>query len=262
MAGDAFPYNSVMDTDGTLDLARLRLSCGKCSLRGLCLPAGIGPDDLERLDRIVKRRRKVAPRERLFSTGSELKMLYVVREGSFKTTAVSEDGQQQVIGFHLPGELLGLDGLGAGLHRCEAEALEAAAVCEVPLGELERIAAQVPGLQHHLFALIGGSMGRDQDHMEMLGRRQASERMLLFLHGLAERYRALGRADGLVVLPMSREDIANYLGLVIETVSRNLGRLHDDGVIAVNGRQVRVLDPARFAALAHAAAAVGREARL
>ena len=214
---------------------------------------------MDRLDRIVKRRRPIARRERLFSAGSELKTLYVAREGSFKTVALSEDGQQQVIGFHLPGELMGLDALGSGRHRCDAEALEPAGVCEVPLGDLERVAAQVPGLQHQLLRVIGGSMGRDQDHMEMLGRRQASERVLLFLHGLAERYRALGHPAGLLELSMSREDIASYLGLVIETVSRSFSRLQDDGVIAVRGRQVRILDTTRFEALAHAAVVAGRD---
>jgi len=238
-----------------LDLERLRRSCGQCTLRQLCLPAAIGAEDIDRLDRIVKRRRPIAHKERLFSAGSELKTLYVAREGSFKTVTLSEDGQQQVIGFHLPGELMGLDALGAGRHRCDAEALEPAAVCEVPLGDLERVAAQVPGLQHQLLRVIGGSMARDQDHMEMLGRRQASERVLLFLHGLMERYRALGHPDGLLVLPMSREDIANYLGLVIETVSRSFSRLQDEGVIAVQGRQIHILDSARFATLAHAAVA-------
>jgi CRP/FNR family transcriptional regulator len=245
-----------------LDLARLRRSCGQCTLRQLCLPAGIGADDIDRLDRIVKRRRSIASRERLFSAGSELRTLYVAREGSFKTVALSEDGQQQVVGFHLPGELMGLDALAAGRHRCDAEALEPAGVCEVPLEDLERVAAQVPALQHQLLRVIGGSMGRDQDHMEMLGRRQADERVLLFLHGLMERYRTLGKSDDLLVLSMSREDIASYLGLVIETVSRCFGRLQDDGVIAVHGRQVRVLDAGRFAALAHGAVTDGRQSRL
>lgn len=241
-----------------LNLARLRHSCGQCTLRQLCLPAGIGADDMDRLDRIVKRRRPIARKERLFSAGSELKTLYVAREGSFKTVVSSEDGQQQVIGFHLPGELMGLDALGSGHHRCDAEALEQAAVCEIPLGDLERVAARAPGLQHQLLSLIGRSTSRDQDHMEMLSRRQASERVMLFLHGLAERYCVLGHPADLFVLSMGREDIANYLGLVIETVSRSFSRLQDQGVIMVRGRQVRILDAARFAALAHEAAAVGR----
>ena len=251
-----------MNDHVVLDLARLRRSCGQCTLRQLCLPAGIGPDDMDRLDRIVKRRRSIAHRERLFSFGAELKSLYVAREGSFKTVALSEDGQQQVIGFHLPGELMGLDALGGGRHRCDAEALEPSDVCEVPLEDLERIAAQVPGLQHQLLRVIGSSMGRDQDHLEILGRRQADERVLLFLHGLSERYRTLGHPDNLLILSMSREDIANYLGMVIETVSRSFGRLQDDGVISVRGRQIRVLDAARFAGLAHEATTDGRRSQL
>jgi len=87
--------------------------------------------------------------------------------------------------------------------------------------------------------------------MEMLGRRQASERMALFLHGLAERYRLLGRPGDQFVLPMSREDIASFLGMVIETVSRTLTRMQDDGIIAVRGRQLQILDPARLEAMVH-----------
>jgi CRP/FNR family transcriptional regulator len=154
--------------------------------------------------------------------------------------------------------LIGLDALGTGRHRCDAEALERAEVCEVPLDELQRIAAQVPGLQRQLMRIIGGSMGRDQDHLEILGRRQADERVLLFLHGLSERYRTLGRPGDLLVLSMNRDDIANYLGLVIETVSRSFGRLQDEGVIEVRGRKVRVLDTARFAVLAHEVLVAGR----
>ncbi len=246
-----------MNNATVLDLARLRRSCGQCSLRQLSLPGGIGADDLDRLDRIVKRRRSVSGKQLLFTSGETSKAVFIAREGSFKTVSFSEDGQRQVLGFHLPGELLGLDALGDGRHRCDAEALEDAAVCEVPLGDLERVAAQVPALQHHLLELMGRSMGRDQDHIEMLGRPQAVQRLLLFLHGLAERYRALGRSDDVLVLSMSREDIASYLGLVIETVSRSFRRLQDDGLIAVSGRKVRVLDAAALRTLAHEAVLIG-----
>lgn len=234
-----------------IDLDHLRRSCSQCSLRQLCLPAGIGLDDVERLDRLVKKRLPVARGERLFSAGAAMSSIYVAREGTFKTSTLSEEGEQQVIGFHLPGELMGLDALGEGRHRCDAEALEAARVCEVPLSGLQEIAAQVPGLQRQLLRVIGRSVGRDQDHMEMLSRRQASERVLLFLHSLAERYRALGQDASLLRLPMTREDIGSYLGLVIETVSRSFSKLQEDGVIAVRGRQVRILAPAHVAAVAH-----------
>jgi CRP/FNR family transcriptional regulator len=234
-----------------IDLDRLRRGCAHCSLHVLCLPAAIGGEDLHRLDDIVRTRRPLQPGERLYRDGQTLKSLYVAREGAFKTVTTSDDGAAQVIGFHLPGELMGLDGLGAGVHAVDAEALTRAEVCEIPLDQLETIARQVPGLQHQLLRIIGQGIGRDQSHLEMLGRRQAPERIALFLHGLSERYRALGRGGDTLNLPMTREDIASYLGIVIETVSRTLSKMQEDGIVAVRGRQVEILDRARLEHAAH-----------
>ena len=234
-----------------VDLEKLRRSCAQCSLHVLCLPAGIGSTDLQQLDAIVRNRRPLEAGESLFRSGQALSSLYVAREGAFKTVATSEDGETQVIGFHLPGELMGLDALGSGFHACDAQALTRATVCEVPMGQLESVCSQLPGLQHQLLRIIGQGINRDQSHMEMLGRRQAAERVALFLHGLSERYRLLGRSGDLFVLPMSREDIASYLGMVIETVSRTLTKMQEDGVIAVRGRQVTVLDAERLDAMVH-----------
>jgi CRP/FNR family transcriptional regulator len=230
-----------MDPNTVVDLDSLRRSCGQCSLRQLCLPAGISLDDVERLDQLVRRRRPVERGASLFRNGQALGNLYVAREGTFKTVVTTEDGVVQVLGFHLPGELIGLDALGGGRHRCDAIALEAARVCEVPLADLEQIAAQVPGLQRQLLRIMGRSMGRDQDHLEMMSRRQATDRVLLFLHSLSERYEALGRDRLQFSLPMTREEIASYLGLVIETVSRSFTRLQEEGLIAVRGRQLQLL---------------------
>ncbi|MCI1710279.1 MAG: helix-turn-helix domain-containing protein [Chiayiivirga sp.] len=240
-----------MSSSAVLDLADLRRSCNQCSLRQLCLPAGIGMNEVDRLDRLVRRRRQVARGEHLFRTGSALGNVYVARDGSFKTVVTSEEGEQQVIGFHLPGELIGLDALGDGQHRCDAVALESARVCEVPLSELQQVAAQIPGLQRQLLRVIGRSMGRDQDHLEMLSRRHATDRVMLFLHSLSERYTALGRDPDAFSLPMTREEIGSYLGLVIETVSRSFTKLQEDGTIAVRGRQVRLLQAAQLARRVH-----------
>jgi len=234
-----------------VDITTLRRSCSQCSLQQLCLPAGISQGDLRRLDELVRRRRPLLRGDTLFQVGGALRSLYVAREGAFKTTALAEDGSVQVIGFHLPGELMGLDALGSGTHRCDAEALEPAEVCEVPMADLGRVAAQVPSLQQQLLRIIGQSMGRDQDHLEMMGRRHANERVALFLHNLSERLDRLEGSGDDITLPMSREDIASYLGLVIETVSRTFSRLQDDGIIAVRGRKLQILDRARLARLAH-----------
>lgn len=234
-----------------VDLARLRQSCAKCSLQMLCLPATIGLDDLDRLDRVVKNRRPMNMGDHLYRSGQALGALFVAREGAFKTTIIDEQGLSQVIGFHLPGELIGLDALGSGAHACDASALTQANVCEIPLSQLESVAAQVPGLQHQLLRIIGQSINRDHSHLEMLGVKSATDRMALFLHGLTERYRMLGRPSDMLVLPMSRQDIGSYLGLVIETVSRTLNKMQEDGIISVHGRQVKILDMKRLATMAH-----------
>lgn len=234
-----------------LDLQTLRKGCTHCSLQQLCLPAGIGMDGLKQLDSIVRRRRPIERGESLFRMGDPLTAVYVARDGAFKTVAISEGGEERVVGFHLPGELIGLDALGADIHRCDAIALTTANVCEVPFDQLAEVASQVPGLQHQLLRVIGRSVGRDQDHLDMLSRRQASERIALFLHGLSERFRHIGQSDGQFRLPMSREDIAHFLGLALETVSRGFTRLQEDGVIAVDGRHVEILDRAELDRLAH-----------
>lgn len=234
-----------------LDLDRLRHSCSRCSLRELCLPAGIDKNELRQLDEIVKRRRPVQKGERLFRLGDSLESVYVARDGAFKTVCISEDGEEQVMGFHLPGELIGLDALGSGEHRCEAIALTTANVCEVPYDELTVVAAHLPSLQHQLMRVIGNSMDRDHDHMEMLVRKQANERIAYLLHNIGERLAYIGKSSVDFKLPMSREEIARYLGLAVETVSRSFTRLQEDGVIAVAGRRVQVLDLDELHGLAH-----------
>ena len=234
-----------------IDLLSLKQGCAQCSLQQLCLPAGIGRDDLEQLEHIVKRKRPIEPGERLFRQGDSMGAVFVARDGAFKTVLVNEAGEEQVIGFHLPGELIGLDALGSGEHRCEAIALTRANVCEVPFDDLADVASRIPGLQRQLMRVIGQSLGRDQDHREMLVRRQANERIALFLHGLSERLQKVGEAGDRLKLPMSREDIARFLGLALETVSRGFTRLQEDGVISVYGRKVEILDMAELERLAH-----------
>ena len=243
--------DSVPPPPGRLDLERLRRSCARCSLHRLCEPAGIGARELERMDHVVRRRRQVARGERLFHAGDPLGALFVGREGSFKTVLVTEDGEEQVLGFHLPGELIGLDALGSGQHRCEAVALTDASVCEVPYERLASIAMQLPELQHHLLQLIGQRLEREQDHVGMLVRRQAGERIALFLHGVSRRVAQAGGSATSLVLPMSRDDIARFLGLALETVSRGFSRLQEDGVVQVSGRRVEILDAGELERLAH-----------
>ena len=189
-----------------LDLVRLRRSCAECSLQQLCLPAGIEGADLGRLEALVQRPRSLQPGDALFRLHDPLGSVYVTSEGAFKTIGINEAGEEHVLGFHLPGELFGLDAIGSGRHRCSAIALTQARVCELPFATLATAATQLPSLQHQLLRVMGQSADRDHDHVD--------------------------------------------LGLALETVSRSFSRLHEDGVLDVRGRRVRVLDAKRLHATA------------
>lgn len=234
-----------------INLETIRKGCAHCSLKQLCLPAGIAADDLARLEDIVRKRRALKAGDVLYRQGEALGAVFVSRDGAFKTVALNAEGDETIIGFHLPGELVGLDALGSGRHRCDAVALTEGSVCEVPFEQLTSVATQLPSLQRQLFRVIGQSVDRDQDHSGMLVRLQANERIALFLHGISERYGHIGHSTTMLRLPMSRQDIAKFLGLALETVSRGFKRLQDDAVIAARGRAVEILDPKALLRLAH-----------
>lgn len=234
-----------------VDIPGLRRRCSQCTLQQLCLAGGMSAHDLTRLDDIVRRRRPLDAGAHLFRMGEALGSVFIPRSGAIKTVTYSENGDEHIMGFHFPGELLGLDALASGQHRCDAVALATTVVCEVPFDQLGHIATQIPGLHQQLMRIIGISFDRDHDHREILVRRQANERIALFLHGISERFRGVG-CDGLHIrLPMSRLDIANYLGLALETVSRGFTRLEEDGYIRVHGRQIAINDAGALARLAH-----------
>ncbi len=215
----------------------------------LCLPAGSDALSLRPQDSLIRSDRTLGRGERLFRAGQVLDAVYLVRDGALKTITLAKDGEEQVLGFHLPGEMVGLGALATGRHRSEAVSLTATRVCEVPFAELGQLAARSPSLQAQLLRVMGQGVARDQDHVEMLIRRQAAERIALFVHGLQERYRLGGRSASELVLPMSREEIGRFLGLALETVSRGFSRLQEDGVIAVSGRRVEILDAAALGRL-------------
>lgn len=233
-----------------LDLRELRRSCSDCALNQLCLPAAITGDDLARLDDLVKRPLPLDRGEMLFREGTQRPALFVVRSGSLKTSVTLSEGDVQVLGFHFPGEIVGFDGLGGDGHRCSAEALERASVCEVPFARLSEVASQVPGLQQQLFRVMSREFGREQEHPVMMGRKHAQARLAIFLRSLSDRFRARGRDPMVLTLSMSRQELANYLGLVIETVSRLFSRLQAQGVLEVERKTVRILDYAALTAIA------------
>ncbi len=233
-----------------VDLRLLQTSCANCGLHQLCLPASIGGEDLPRLDEIVQVKMSVERDQSLYAAGQPFRALYVVRSGAFKTSAIDSQGEMQILGFHLPGEIMGLDAIASGRHECSAEALVKSSACEVPYDRLEDVAHQLPGLQQQLMRVISREVQQDQRHLVMIGRKVALERLAIFLHSLSQRLGRVRRDPYLFVLPMSRRDLANYLGLVIETVSRLFSRLAEMGVIAVERKTIRILDPKKLRELA------------
>ncbi len=219
-----------------------KVACSSCNLRELCLPVGMSDDQMERLDAIVATRRAVPRGEPLFRSGDAFTSLYAVRTGFFKTCLSSEDGRDQVTGFQMAGELLGLDGIGTDRHTCDAIALEDSSVCIIPYHQLEDLSRELSDLQRHFHKIMSREIVRDHGVMLLLGSMRAEERLAAFMLNLTQRLRTRGFSASSLVLRMTREEIGSYLGLKLETVSRAFSKFQEDGVLEVKQRQIRVLD--------------------
>lgn len=220
----------------------LKVACSSCNLRELCLPVGLAPSDMERLDAVVETRRSLKRGEALYSAGEAFTSLFAVRTGYFKTRVTAEDGRDQVTGFQMAGELLGFDGIGSERHTCDAIALEDAQVCVIPFAQLEALSREFGDLQRQLHKVMSREIVREHGVMLLLGSMRAEERLAAFLLNLTQRLQARGFSPTSLVLRMTREEIGSYLGLKLETVSRAFSKFQEDGVLEVKQRQLRVLD--------------------
>ena len=220
----------------------LRMHCATCTMRELCLPVGLAHDDLQQIDDLVAMRRKVRKGDALYRSGERFNALFAVRVGSLKTTVTSEDGREQVAGYYMLGEIVGMDGVGTGVHGCESVALEDTEVCVLPYDRLEELARAVPALQRNLHQFLAHEIARDHSLMLLLGSMRAEERLATFLLNLSERYRRRGYSSTDFVLRMTREEIGSYLGLKLETVSRLFSHFQREGLLKIQGRDVRLLD--------------------
>ncbi len=232
-----------------LRLEPFKVACSSCNLRELCLPVGIAEDQMERLDSIVSTRRSLARGDALFRTGDSFTSLYAVRTGFFKTCLASEDGRDQVTGFQMAGELLGLDGIGTEHHTCDAVALEDSQVCVIPYGQLEELSREISDLQRHFHKIMSREIVREHGVMLLLGSMRAEERLAAFLLNLTQRLHARGFSSNSMVLRMTREEIGSYLGLKLETVSRAFSKFQEEGVLEVKQRHIQVLKAEALQAL-------------
>lgn len=231
-----------------------KVACSSCNLRELCLPVGLSRDDLEKMDALVATRRSVPRGETLFRSGDAFQSLYAVRTGFFKTCVSSEDGRDQVTGFQMAGELLGLDGISNDRHSCDAVALEDSQVCVIPFGDLEELSREFTDLQRQFNKIMSREIVRDHGVMLLLGSMRAEERLAAFLLNLTQRLQARGFSPSSLILRMTREEIGSYLGLKLETVSRTFSKFQDEGLLEVKQRQIRILDQAGLQHLVNGAA--------
>jgi len=221
---------------------KFEVTCSNCNLREMCLPKGLREEDVARIEAIVYARRRVKRGEALFNAGDPFNAVYAIRSGFLKTTVLNDDGREQVTGFYMGGELLGLDGIGTGTYNGNAVALEDCEVCVLPFSLVEEIGREIPIMQRHLHSVLSREIVRDHGVMMLLGSMRAEERLAAFLLNLSKRFTRRGYSHSDFHLRMTREEIGSYLGLKLETVSRLFSRFQDDGVIEVQQKHVRILD--------------------
>lgn len=222
--------------------AQLKTQCSTCHLRELCLPCGMATPDVERLDRLMFTRRKVKAEQTLYTEGERFHYIYAVRSGTFKSSLTLADGREQVSGFHLAGELMGLDGAANAVHASTAVALEDTEVCAIPYANLTETTAENTGMQHVLSRLMGREIVREHSLMLLLGSMNAEERLAAFLLNLSQRLKARGYSAIEFHLRMSRADIGSYLGLKLETVSRTFSAFQKQRLLEVDKRHIRIMD--------------------
>ena len=225
-----------------MDVSRQHPSCSTCKLADRCLSTDMDAPSMKRLDELIKTRIRLRKGDTLYRAGGRFSALYSIRSGSCKTVVLAENGQEQIAGYHLAGDIIGIDGIGDERHECEAIALEDTEVCVVPFDEVTRIARDDHVFQRNLYRTLSREISRERRLMLMLGTMHAHQRVVTFLLDLSDRYQARGYSASEFVLRMTREEIGSYLGLKLETVSRLLSRFQREGLIEVLGRGIKLLD--------------------
>ena len=220
----------------------IKVACSNCNVRELCMPIGLNAEELSRVDELVATRRTIRRGTSLFRNGEKFTSLFAIRTGFFKTCVTTEDGRDQVTGFQMAGEIIGLDGIVNDQHTCDAIALEDAEVCVLPFDRIEEISREVNALQHHVHKIMSREIVREHGVMLLLGSMRAEERLAAFLLNLVQRLQARGFSKSELVLRMTREEIGSYLGMKLETVSRAFSKFSDEGMVEVKQRRIHIRD--------------------
>ncbi len=228
---------------------RLLEDCPDCGFLGWARHASLSAGETMRFANRIEHRRPRLPREFVHRAGTALTSLYVIHSGFLRTSVTDGNGREQITGFAMPGDLVGMEAIATGRHQCNTIAIEPSSICGMRFADLEQLSAGMPALQQHFHRTMGAEIARDHGMMLLLGAMRAEERVTLFLLHLSRRFAARGRPGTRFHLPMSRHEIGNYLGLKLETVSRVFSQFHDSGLIAVRSKNIEILDMARLQAL-------------
>ena len=244
-------------TSTTISAVRIQsggcaIHCQECSISTLCIPFTLNNQELDQLDNIIERQKPIQKSQIMFKAGDPLRSLYAIRSGTIKTYTISETGEEQITSFHLPGDLVGFDAITDMRHPSFAQALETAMVCEIPFEILDDLAGKMPKLRQQIMRLMSSEIKNDQAMILLLSKMNAEERLAAFINNLSLRYSARGFSSKEFGLTMTRGDIANYLGLTVETISRLLGRFKKSGILSVQGKFITITDIEKLRTLADA----------
>lgn len=229
----------------------LSIHCQSCSFSHLCLPVSLNQDELASLDDIIERKTPLHKHDTLVSKGDKFRSLFAVRSGSFKSAIHTEDGQEQIVSFHLPGDLIGFDGLYSKQYASTTTALETGMVCELPYENLEEMSSLYPNLKQQIMIHMSGEIQQDQEMIMLLNKRTAEQKLLHFLSYLAKRFGERGFSNKEFHLSMTRNEIGNYLGLTVETISRLLTRFQKENLIKVDGKLITIIESNKIVAKAN-----------
>lgn len=238
-----------MSTLKRIDIEHLKVSCKQCNLRELCFSHGMNEEELLSMDSVVEQPKPLHKNDYLYHDGDKTVAIYAVRSGCVKTMTESANGDEQIVGFHLPGELLGMDGFADGVHACNALALETSSICELPIDKLEKICNELPSLQRQMRRIMGKEVNSDHKLLLLLGKMSAEERLASFLLSLSSRMQERHWKANEFNLSMPRQDIANYLGMAVETVSRLFATFQNEKIIQVDRRHITILAIDRLKAI-------------
>ena len=235
----------------TQPVSLFNANCNECGLKKLCFALGLEKSEILRLDALVKRKPALQKGDTLFHEGQHFHSVYAVKSGGFKLFTHQANGEDKLIGFYLPGDILGVDALSSGQHLSTAIAIDSSSVCEIPFKELERLSLQLPTLNRQLLSMMSKELNDERMHAELLSRKSAEERMALFILWLSQRQAKRGFNNESFRLGLLHRDVALYLGLTPETVSRVLARFSEEGVVEWRQKQLTILQPARLEALSN-----------